>query len=231
MNWASFLHKQKQALAILIDPDKNRSSPEWKTVMQAVKAHNADVVLVGGSIVDQNQSEDIIQIGKSVLDIPFVAFPGDFTHLHPTIDGLFFLSLISGRNPEFLIGQQVKAMPFVVKHNIETLPVGYMLLDGGTETSTLKVTQTQPLLMEDEINILHTAMAGERLGLQAIYLEAGSGAKQSVPARVVKLVADNVSVPVIVGGGIRSKTTIEALYAAGANLVVVGNHFEQHLSL
>ncbi len=231
MNWESILHKQSSGLAILLDPDSHKTEAEWLAVLEAVSRQKPVAVLLGGSQVDNNQSELILELGKTIVDCPFVGFPGDFSHLHPKLDGLFFLSLLSGRNPDYLIGQQVQAIPFLEKTKLSTLPVGYILVDGGTETSTMKVSKTLPIPQNKEELILHTALAGEHLGMKAIYLEAGSGAKQPVSESIVQTVSSRLHIPLIVGGGIRSEGKVKAMQAAGANLVVVGNHFEENLRL
>ncbi len=216
----------KRSLVVLIDPDKYFADDEWLDKANLLSKFPPDAIFLGGSQLINDYSASIISLLKQTTKLPIIAFPGDFGHVHPELDGILVLSLISGRNPEYLINQHVKHASMLRQHQGEKLPTGYILIDGGTSTSVQYVTQTQPI-PADEIGIaVATALAGELLGLKAIYLEAGSGAKHSVSPEMVHAVKQELSIPLIVGGGIRSAETARALYAAGADVLIVGNGFE-----
>jgi putative glycerol-1-phosphate prenyltransferase len=159
-----------------------------------------------------------------------VLFPGNPSQISIHADGILFLSLLSGRNPDFLIEHQVKAAPILKKTDLEIIPTSYLLIESGNETAVARVSKTKPISREDYDLVVATAMAGEMLGHQLIYLEAGSGAKQSVPIEMIQEVAKNTSIPLVVGGGITSLLGIQNAYEAGANLVVIGTAFEKNPS-
>lgn len=207
-------------LAILLDPDKPRT----------LVPKGADVLLVGGSTMAHPEllSDYVRALKRDCPGVPVYLFPGSALQFTPEADGMLFLALISGRNPDYLIGEQVKVSLEVKKSGIDVLPTGYILLDGGTHYTTLKVTHTEPLLMTDIDAIVRTAVAGELMGMRYIYLEAGSGALHPVSEVVIRAVRAAIDVPLIVGGGLRTREAIEAAYEAGADVVVVGNHLERH---
>jgi len=159
--------------------------------------------------------------------LPVVLFPGDVSQISQKADGILFLSLLSGRNPEYLIEQQIKSVPFLKDSSLEILPTGYILIDGQKNTATQKVSNTKPISQENTELILNTALAGEFSGKKLIYLEAGSGAKIPVDTNIINVVNNNLSIPLIVGGGIRSKKQLEIAFNAGADLVVIGTAFEK----
>jgi putative glycerol-1-phosphate prenyltransferase len=214
---------KKQNLAVLIDPDKF----DLKNASQFVDKVNKSItthVFVGGSVVEKNVTEALLLAIKPLTNLPIVLFPGDVIQVSEKADAILFLSLVSGRNSEYLIGQQVKAVSKLRNSSLEIIPTGYILVDGKKETATQKVTKTKPLNKSQEI--VDTAKAAELLGMQLVYLEAGSGAKQEVSDAVISAVKSEINIPLIVGGGIRSKFAIDKAFKAGANLVVIGTAFE-----
>lgn len=215
-------------LAILLDPDKI----VWDaldTMVSKINASPATHILIGGSHVTSNEIDRLISEIKKDCTLPIVLFPGNPSQISHEADGILFLSLISGRNPDFLIEHQVKAAPILKKSNLEIIPTGYILIESGNPTAVEKVSQTRPLDRNNPEKVLATAQAGELLGKKLIYLEAGSGADLAVPTDIVKLVAENIAIPLIVGGGIRNKSGIQAAYDSGADMVVIGTAFENDL--
>lgn len=231
MNWSAIISTEKRSLIVLIDPDKYFSENNWLDRANLFNQYRPDAIFLGGSHLTNDYSGAIISILKKATDLSVIAFPGDYSHLHEDVDGVLFLSLISGRNPEYLINQQVKSAMGLKKQGMAVLPTGYMLIDGGASTSVQYVTQTQPIPSDKTSLAVATAVAGELLGLKAIYLEAGSGAKNPVPAEMVHAVKSELSIPLIVGGGIRDAKTARLLYEAGADVLVVGNGFEKNPGL
>ena len=215
----------EKLLAVLIDPDKMQL-PSVAAFIRKVNCSSVTHIFVGGSWVEDGKTEAVVAEIKKYTILPVILFPGGANQITPLADGLLFLSLLSGRNPEYLIGQQLKAVPKLKNIPIEVIPTGYILIDGGTETSTQKVSQTGPLPPSDAETIVNTSLAGQYLGMQLIYLEAGSGAKTPVPCEVIKKVAESISIPLVVGGGIRSVDALENAYNAGAAMVVIGTAFE-----
>lgn len=217
--------KNQKFLAILLDPEKI-TLDALALLVRKINASPATHILVGGSSFEGNHLDEILQIIKKNTDIPTLLFPGNPSQISGEADGILFLTLLSGRNPDYLIEHHVNAVPFLKKTNLEVISTGYILIESGNETSVQKVSQTQPLKRDNAEYILQTAQAGELIGNKLIYLEAGSGAKWAVPTDIIELVTQNVSIPVIVGGGIRSKEAIENAYKAGATMVVIGTAFE-----
>ena len=219
----------QKLLAILLDPDKI----VWENLHHLLFKINespATHIFVGGSIVQSNVLEDLIQELKLKTNLPVVLFPGDPSQISSQADAVLFLSLLSGRNPDYLIEYQVQAAPILKKTNLEVISTGYILIESGNETAVERVSKTKPLDRNNHEYALQTAQAGEFIGNKLIYLEAGSGAKLSVPEEMITLVAQNIKVPLIVGGGIRSKQEIENAYNAGADLVVIGTAFENDVN-
>lgn len=215
----------RKSIAWLVDPDKTRVSDWPKEVLRPMRDH-VDYLFLGGSLLEHYRFEELSQHFRTALEKPVVLFPGSSLHVQPGADAILFLSLISGRNPELLIGRQVEAAPLIRQAGIEVLPTGYMLIDGGRVTSAHYMSQT-PSIPRDKAQIAAcTAMAGELLGLKALYLDAGSGAYQAVSPEMVAAVRRAVDLPLIVGGGIRSSEQAAALYAAGADVIVVGSALE-----
>ncbi len=212
-------------LAVLIDPDKMdlESLPNF---IGKVNKSMATHIFVGGSEVAESLTESVVKTIKKYADLPVVLFPGDVTQLTNYADALLFLSLISGRNPDYLIGKHVQAVSKLKDSNLEIIPTGYILVENGKRTAVQRVTETQPLQNDNIQLIVDTAKAGELLGKKLIYLEAGSGALQPVSSEIIKRVKAEVSLPLIVGGGIRTIKQLKQAYQAGADLVVIGTAFE-----
>ena len=216
----------EKKLAILLDPEK--ANPE--ALHFTAEAH-PDYLFVGGS-TGGDTTEFVrnlkLQITNHKLQIPIILFPGNADQFTTEADGILYLSLLSGTNPEYLVGQQIKSARAIKKSQIRSIPTAYILIDGGVETSTMKVTGTKPLDPSDLPTIIDTCIAAELMGKTAIYLEAGSGAKTPVSTDIIAAVRANTTVTLIVGGGIRTPEAMNAAYKAGADIVVIGNHFEQN---
>ncbi|MBP1675507.1 MAG: geranylgeranylglyceryl phosphate synthase [Bacteroidetes bacterium] len=211
-------------LAVLLDPDKCTGELLQKILYQLQNAV-PDFIFVGGSQASLSTNR-LIAIIKQEINCEVVLFPGNVSQFSPNADAVLFLSLISGRNPEFLIEQHVQSALTIKQSGVEVIPTGYVLIDGGRITSVQSVSATQPISAENKEMIVSTAVAGELLGMKLIYLEAGSGALIPVSSETIATVIDNISVPLIVGGGIRTIEGIQTAFSAGADLVVVGNIFE-----
>ena len=215
---------QKKRLAILIDPDKPAHLPQ---ILAAVEGLHISYFFVGGSLVSVPHIADVVAKIKQATDIPVVIFPGSPAQITPNADGILLLSLISGRNAELLIGSHVVAAPMLKQSGLEILPTGYMLIDGGKPTTVSYISNTQPIPANKPEIAACTAMAGEMLGLKIIYLDAGSGAQNHVSVAMIEAVRQQVSLPIIVGGGITSPAIAQELYRAGADILVVGNVLEK----
>lgn len=216
-------------LAILLDPDKI----DWEHLDELISKINqspATHIFVGGSLVLTSEIDQLILTLKQKCSLSIVLFPGNPSQISDKADGILLLSLISGRNPDYLIGHQVEAAPILKKTNLEIISTGYILIESESETAVSIVSATKPLCRNNPELALATAQAGEMLGNKLIYLEAGSGAKLSVPLEMIELVSQNISVPIIVGGGIRTQKGIQDAYEAGADLLVIGTAFENDLN-
>jgi phosphoglycerol geranylgeranyltransferase len=218
-------------LAVLVDPDSITDEQMLVNTCKMSNAAGADLILVGGSLITNGFFERCIGIIKEQTDIPVILFPGNIMQINNQADAILFLSLISGRNPDMLIGKHVLAAPMLKKSGLEVIPTGYMLIDGGNITSVSYMSNTTPIPADKAGIAACTAMAGEMLGLRLIYMDAGSGAKQPIPASVIREVKQNVSAPVFVGGGMRTPEAVKAACDAGADIVVVGNAIEKDPSL
>lgn len=218
--------KQQKAFAVLIDPDKLDTVNLQKTIDLAVQ-FKIDFVFVGGSLVVTDTLDQVVAQIKKACSIPVVLFPGSPDQITPKADALLYLSLISGRNPELLIGQHVISAPFVRQSGLEIIPVGYMLIDGGSPTTVSYISNTNPIPANKNDIAACTAMAGEMLGLKVIYMDAGSGAKNAIPSNMIQQVAKHVKAPIIVGGGITTPEKAVENCKAGADIIVVGNAIEK----
>lgn len=216
----------RKAFAILLDPDKVEQG-SLSTLLLRTNEYPVDFFLVGGSLVTNYVHQDVIAAIRQQSDTPVILFPGNPLHIDPSADAVLFLSLLSGRNAEFLIGQHVIAAPLLKRSGLEILPTGYMLVDSGTQTTVSYISGTTPLPYDKPDVAACTAMAGEMLGLQLIYLDAGSGARRPVPPRMIAAVRAVVDTPLVVGGGISSGEKAYEALKAGADLIVVGNGIEQ----
>ena len=217
----------QKLLAILIDPEKV-SIEEVLILSDKIKASPATHIFVGGSTFSGSNLDQLIAILKKETQLPFLIFPGHPSQISNEADGILFLSLLSGRNPEYLIEHHINSVEALEKSNLEIIPTGYLLIDGGKETAVLRVSQTQPIEQNNIELAYKTAKAGEFLGKKLIYLEAGSGANQHVSLEMISYISQNIKIPLIVGGGIRSMNTIQEIYDAGADLVVIGTAFENN---
>jgi putative glycerol-1-phosphate prenyltransferase len=215
---------KSEKVAVLIDPDKNDNISVQRTLEICSKC-NIDFILVGGSLVSVPIDELVGEIKKN-SSVPVILFPGSLLQISEKADAILLLSLISGRNPEYLIGNHVIAAPMLKKIKIETIPTGYMLIESGKFTTVQYISNTTPIPFEKTDIAVATAIAGEMLGLKTIYLEAGSGALQNVPEKMISAIKRNISIPIIVGGGIRSKNQLEKTFKAGADIIVIGNSLE-----
>jgi len=225
------LLKSDRKLAILVDPDKWSSVDQMSELAVSLELANPDFILVGGSLITNDLFERTIVYLKEQLSIPVYIFPGNGLQVSSKADGIFLLSLISGRNPEFLIGQHVVAAPLLARADIEVIPTGYMLIDGGNVTAAAYMSNTQPIPAEKYGIAACTALAGQQLGMKQIYMDAGSGALNSISDDMIKSVADSTLIPLVVGGGIKSVKEVQAKWKAGANLVVIGTAIEKNLGL
>jgi len=221
-----YLNKSLKLIAILIDPEKH-TLKQLGDLVRKIEVSSINLILVGSSLSSGSYNE-VIDIIKSGTQKEVLLFPGNRLQLSEKADALLNLSLISGRNPEFLIGEHVRSAMFLKQSKLEIIPTGYILVDGGSRTSVEYMSNTQSIPRNKSDVAVATALAGEYLGLKAIYLEAGSGAKRSVPNEMLKAVSKNINIPIICGGGIKTKTEIQEKWDAGANIVVIGSAFENN---
>jgi phosphoglycerol geranylgeranyltransferase len=220
----------KKSFAVLIDPDKVTLSSISTLITSCINA-NVDYLFVGGSLVISDHLDDCIRQIKSLCQIPVLLFPGSPSQISKHADALLYLSLISGRNADMLIGQHVVSAPFVKKSGLEIISTGYMVIDGGAATTVSYISNATPIPSDKPDIALCTAMAGEMLGMKLIYMDSGSGAKKAVSEEMISMVARHIDVPIIVGGGIRDAEKAYLNCKAGADLIVVGNAIEKDSSL
>lgn len=218
--------KKYKSLAVLIDPDKIESDDDLIDHIKYYSSFPVDLFFVGGSLLTSDRQESVIKAIKSISEIPVILFPGSNMYIDLNADGILFLSLISGRNPEYLIGQHVVAAPMLKRVNIEVLPTGYILVGEDRKTTVAYISNTVPIPSDKDSIAACTAMAGEMLGLKMIYLDAGSGAKMPVPEKMIKTVKSSIDIPLIVGGGINTISKAETALKAGADVLVIGNGIE-----
>ena len=221
----------QKAIAVLIDPDKVTDDSELKSLLDLIEHSRVDFVFIGGSLLVSNNFHDCVRKIKQACKVPVVLFPGSPSQINEEADAILFLSLISGRNPELLIGQHVIAAPRLKKTKLEIVPTGYMLVDCGRATTASYISQSFPLPYDKPEIAAVTAMAGEMLGLKCFYLDGGSGAEKPVSATMISEVKKAISGPVIVGGGIRTEEHARSAFYAGADLIVIGTAFENEPEL
>jgi putative glycerol-1-phosphate prenyltransferase len=220
----------KKQFAVLVDPDKAGAS-HLEQIAAECESSETDFLFVGGTLLTNNNMSECIRILKNSCAIPVVIFPGNTMQIDEQADAILFLSLISGRNPDLLIGKQVISAPIIREKNIEAISTGYMLIESGTPTAALYMSGTAPI-PHDKYDIAScTAMAGEMLGMRMIFMDGGSGAQNPVSEKMIEEVRKNISVPLIVGGGIRTPEKAMRNCKAGADLIVVGNSIEKDFSL
>ena len=229
----SMLERKKQgkkSFAVLIDPDKVNDAQVLELIGLANSAQ-VDYLFVGGSLVVSDYLDQCVQLIKTHTNIPVILFPGSPTQISKNADALLYLSLISGRNPELLIGQHVVSAPIVKQSGLEVMSTGYMVIDGGAPTTVSYISNASPLPSNKNEIAMCTAMAGEMLGMKLIYMDAGSGAIKPINESMIQKVASCIHVPLIVGGGITTPEKAVANCNAGADVIVVGNAIEKDASL
>lgn len=215
---------RKKSIGLLLDPDKTEGKSLRRIIDTAVKC-KTDYIMAGGSLTF-NSIDTLIDSIRGLCSIPIVLFPGNLLQLSHKADSILLLSLISGRNPELLIGNHVIAAPYLRDLRNKIISTGYILISCGARTSVEYISQTEAIPSSKPEIVVATAMAGEMLGLSMIYLEAGSGASSHIPAGIISAVRKNISIPLAVGGGIRNKKEVEAVFRAGADLIILGNGCE-----
>ena len=215
------------SVALLVDPS-SQVEEGMSCLVKGVEEGWIDAVFYGGSLRTHSEEEVQWNSLRQRIQVPIFAFPSNALQVHPTADGLLHLSLVSGRNPDYLVGRHVEAAIYLDELGIEIVPTAYLLIDGGKVSTTSYITHTLPI-PRDKVEVAYaTALAGVQLGMKAIYLEAGSGADKVVPINMVKALSSKLDVPIIVGGGIRSAEQMQALSQAGADVLVIGNAFEEN---
>ncbi|WP_297821070.1 geranylgeranylglyceryl/heptaprenylglyceryl phosphate synthase [Segetibacter sp.] len=228
-----FLKNKQQgqkSLAVLIDPDKVDGDRIEQLVTLATDS-KVDYFFVGGSLIISSYLDECIQQIKSTCNIPIVLFPGSPAQISKYADALLYLSLVSGRNAELLIGQHVVSAPFVKKSGLEIMPTGYMVIDGGAPTTVSYISNATPIPSDKNEIALCTAMASEMLGMKLIYMDAGSGAKRAITESMIAMVSANIEIPLIVGGGITDPEKAYRNCKAGADVIVIGNAIEKDPAL
>ena len=218
------LRTGEKLLVVLIDPDKFQDE-EAEFFLEKLPLEVTHI-FIGGSTVASNKTENTVRAIKQKTSLPVIIFPGDHSQITEEADAILFLSLISGRNPEYLIEQQVKSIKRLKNSELEIIPTGYILIDGGKESAVQRVSNTTPISQDNVELVVNTALAGQFLGKKLIYLEAGSGAKNPVSAEIISSVKAEIKIPLIVGGGIRNLEQLKRAYDAGADIVVIGTAFE-----
>ncbi len=219
--------KTGKLFAILVDPDKH-DEESLARLAGLTEQSPIDFILVGGSLVSGSVDETVHTL-KRVTGLPILLFPGNILQISPNADGILLLSLISGRNPEFLIGNHVIAAPVLKKIDIEIIPTGYILIENGRTTAVEYISNTKPIPADKIELTVATAMAGEMLGHKMLYLEAGSGALEPVNSEMIREVKKNTGIPLIVGGGIYTAAQARQIYHAGADIIVVGSVLEDNM--
>jgi phosphoglycerol geranylgeranyltransferase len=219
--------ENKKLLAILLDPDK-LTLDTISFLVEKINQSPATHLFVGGSSFEGTNLNEIILKIKLETTLPIILFPGNPSQISDDANGILFLMLLSGRNPDYLIEHQIEAVPILEKTNLEIISTGYILIESGSKTAVERVTKTIPLPRNNSDYVAKTAKAGELIGNKIIYLEAGSGAQKAVPLEMIERVAQKITIPLIVGGGIRAKKEIEDAYTFGADIVVIGTAFENN---
>jgi len=229
MVYTQLVKSQKGLFALLVDPDKY-SVDDLIDLSQRAQTAGVDMILLGGSITQASIADTLLTI-RRYTSIPIVLFPGNAMQFVPTADAILLLSLISGRNPDFLIGNHVLVSHSLRKSGMEIIPTGYILVESGRVTSVQYMSGTVPIPRDKSDIVVATALAGQQLGLKSIYLEAGSGAELPVSTQIISEVRKCVDLPIIVGGGLRNPEQVKAARNAGASMVVVGNALEKDLGI
>ena len=229
MRILELLKNNQKQIAILIDPDKHSSEVKLLLLIKKINKLSPAFIFIGGSTVNVQDFKSCFSVLKENTTIPLVIFPGSHIQIDDKADAILFLSLISGRNPDFLIGHQVEAAHKIKQLDIEVIPTAYMLIDGGKNSSVAYVSQTSPI-PSDQISIaINTAIAGELMGMKAVFMDAGSGAIDSISSEMINEVSRNISVPLIIGGGLKTIEDVENTLNAGATVAVIGNKIEENI--
>ena len=216
-----------KSFAVLVDPDKV-THESLANLVQLSNQNNVDFFFVGGSLLNKDNIAEVVRFIKQNSETPVILFPSNSSQIVEEADGILFLSLISGRNPDYLIGQQVISAPILAQTDLEILSTGYMLVDCGNQTTASYISNTNPLPYNKPEIAVATALAGEMIGMKLIYADGGSGADTHISPQMITAISKNVNAPLIIGGGMRNPESVIQAWQAGADLVVVGNHIEQH---
>ena len=229
MSILNYLNERKTSngfcLLALIDPDKKNDS-RLDNILIRINNSSFDAILIGGSSIEDNLLEERINYIKSNTELPLISFPGSSNQISEQINCMLYLNLISGRNPKYLIDEQVRGAIKINQLKIETIPTAYILLDGGNFTSVSNVSNTAPLSMSDKNNVLSHALAGQFMGNELIYFDCGSGSTNTITLELLDYIASHIDIPIIVGGGIKSYKQAINLSKNGASCVVIGNSLE-----
>jgi phosphoglycerol geranylgeranyltransferase len=220
--------QDKKMLAVLIDPDRFTDGEKGLLFIRNCEEAAIDFFYLGGSLLTKGDTEKTLNFIKKHSGIPVILFPGDIMQVSERADALLFLSLISGRNADLLIGKHVAAAPFIKKANLETIATGYMLIDCGEPTTVSYISQTFPIPYHKPEIAVSTAMAGEMLGMKMIYADGGSGASKIISLEMIHALKSNISVPLVIGGGIKTPEEAMAIWKAGADIIVIGTSFENN---
>lgn len=220
------IRANEKAIAVLIDPEKTDNGKQLLDLLKKASFAGIDYLFVGGSTVSRKEFTETVDFIKENSSIPLIIFPGSSQQISAKADGLLYLSLLSGRNPDFLIGHHIQSALELIEMQIEIIPTAYLLIDGGTQSSVAYVSQTSPIPRDKNTIVKQTAAAGKLQGKKLIYMDAGSGAKLCVPTEIISDIK-MLNLPIIIGGGIRTIGQIQEMHNAGANVVVIGNKLEE----
>jgi len=221
------ISSKSNSIAVLIDPEKSDNGPFLLELLKKATFAGIDYIFIGGSTVTRVQFNLTVDFIKEHSTLPLIIFPGSSNQISPKADGLLYLSLLSGRNPDYLIGHHIESAAELIQMDLEIIPTAYLLIDGGTQSSVAYVSQTTPI-PRDKISIVkNTAIAGKLQGKKVLYLDAGSGAKYSVPVEIISSIRE-LNLPIIIGGGIKTIEQIQNCHSAGASIVVIGNKLEEN---
>lgn len=221
------LDKDNFGFLALIDPD-TKNDVILNQLIESINNSKFSAILVGGSSIEDDKYEQRLQQIKKSSNKPIILFPGSSKQISKNADAILFTSLLSGRNPKYLIEEQVKGVKLIKEYNLEVIPTGYLLLGTSEKTSVEKVSQTEPLDPSDYENVLHHCLAAQYFGMQFIYLENGSGSELSIDFELIKYLKSNLDIPIIVGGGIKKTSQIQEIKSAGADLIVIGTALEEN---
>ena len=229
-NLIEIIEKKGSAYIVLIDPDK-KNNDNIEEIVEKGNKSNVDAFFVGGSLIMDSKYESRVKSIKKSSDIPIILFPGGVNQINSYFDAMLFMSMISGRNPQYLIGEQVISAPIIKDLGIETISTGYILIDGGVQSMVQVMSDTNPIPMDRIDAIIAHALAAQYLGMKLIYLEAGSGATNSINDDIIKSVSEVINIPLIVGGGLRDPEVVSAKVNSGASIIVTGTIAEEDPSI